>query len=98
MRGLHLVGISAANRKASGIIEGDFVEVRLELDVEPRTVEEPKDVASALNRRKALRAAFESLPFGLRRKHIANIEESKSPETRLCRIERLLVELEKNAI
>ncbi|WP_341677978.1 YdeI/OmpD-associated family protein [Niveibacterium sp. SC-1] len=96
MRGTHLVGISAANRKASEISEGDLVEVLLELDVEPRTVEEPEDVAAALNGRKALRAAFESLPFGLRRKYVANIEEAKSPETRLRRIAKLLVELEKD--
>ena len=97
MQGRHLLGISAANRKASKISEGDTVEVLLELDVEPRTVEEPEDVASALNKRKALRTAFESLPFGLRRKHIASIEEAKSPETRLRRITKLLSELEHSA-
>ena len=97
MRGMHLIGISAANRKASAISEGDLVEVLLELDVEPRTVEEPEDVASALNKRKAIRAAFEGLPFGLRRKHIASIEEAKSPETRLRRIAKLLSELERSA-
>jgi hypothetical protein len=97
MRGMHLVGISAANRKAGKISEGDLVEVLLELDVEPRTVEEPDDVASALNKRKALRTAFESLPFGLRRKHITSIEEAKSPETRLRRIAKLLGELEQGA-
>lgn len=97
MRGLHLVGISAANRKASGIAEGEWVEVRLELDVEPRTVEEPADLASALNQRQALRGAFEKLPFGLRRKHVAGIEEAKSPETRRRRIDRLLSELEHGA-
>ena len=98
MRGMHLVGISAANRKASKISEGDLVEVLLELDVEPRTVEEPEDVALALNKRKALRTVFDSLPFGLRRKHIASIEEAKSPETRSRRIANLLTKLEQGAI
>ena len=97
MRGMHLLGISAANRKASNISDGDIVEVLLELDVVPRTIEEPEDVASALNKRKALRTAFERLPFGLRRKHIASIEEAKSPETRLRRITKLLTELESSA-
>src|SRR5262245_10176447 len=49
MRGQSLIGISAANRKASGISEGDRVEVAIELDSEPRTVHEPPDVAAALN-------------------------------------------------
>lgn len=97
MRGMHLIGISAANRQASGISAGDLVQVLLELDVEPRTVKEPEDVASALNKRKALRAAFQSLPFGLRRKHIASIEDAKSPETRMRRIAKLLSELEQSA-
>lgn len=97
MRGMYLLGISAANRKASGISEGDLVEVQLELDTEPRTVAEPADVASALNKRKALRNAFENLPFGLRRKHITNIEEAKSLEARSRRITKLLSELEDGA-
>ncbi len=32
MRGKSLIGISAANRAASGIAEGDIVQVNLELD------------------------------------------------------------------
>ena len=95
MRGMHLIGISAANRKASAIAEGDVVEVLLELDAEPRVVEEPDDVAAALNERKALRTAFEALPFGLRRKYIAGIEEAKAPETRLRRIAKLVGALER---
>ena len=97
MRGMHLIGISAANRKASAISEGDLVEVQLELDVEPRTVEEPADVEAALNQRRAVRADFERLPFGLRRKHIAGIEAAKSPETRSRRIAKLVSELEQAA-
>src|SRR4051794_11885825 len=49
MRGMSLVGISAANRKASGISAGDIVGVLVEVDVEPRTVAEPPDLAKALN-------------------------------------------------
>lgn len=97
MRGLHWIGISAAHRKASGVSEGDLVEVLLELDAAPRTVEEPEDLASALDTQQALRAAFERLPFGLRCKHIASIEDAKSPETRLRRIAKLLSELQPSA-
>ena len=59
MRGQHLVGISAANRAASGIAEGDVVEVDLELDTEPRVVTEPPDLAKALNGDPEARAAFD---------------------------------------
>ena len=58
MRGQCLVGISAANRAASGIAEGDVVEVDLELDTEPRVVSEPADLAKALHDDPKARAAF----------------------------------------
>ena len=88
MRGLCLVGISAANRAAGGIAEGDTVTVELALDMEERTVELPADLAKAL--KGAARAAFDKLPFGLKRKHVATIEEAKAPETRQRRIAKLV--------
>lgn len=93
MRGQSLIGISAANRIASGIAEGDWVEVVVELDSEPRTVNEPPDVAAALNTTTEVRAAFDKLPFGLKQKHVTAIEEAKSPETRARRIAKLVSEL-----
>ena len=90
MRGQCLVGISAANRLASGIAEGDVVVVDIRLDVEPRVVPEPPDLAKALDEDPRARAAFDRLPFGLRRRHVAAIEESKAAETRQRRIARLV--------
>ena len=90
MRGQCLVGISAANRAASGIAEGDVVEVDLELDTEPRVVSEPADLAKALNDDPNARAAFDRLPYGLKRKHVAAIEEAKSSEVRRSRITKLV--------
>src|ERR1700744_3692259 len=64
MRGQRLVGISAANRAAARIAEGDAVEVELVLDEAPRVVAEPPDLPEALDARPAARAAFDRLPFG----------------------------------
>ena len=50
MGGRFIVGISAANRAASGITEGNVVEVGLQLDAEPRVAAEPPDLADALDR------------------------------------------------
>src|SRR5215475_1026506 len=50
MRGQCLVGISAANRVASGIAEGDIVVVDLKLDTAPRVVAPPPDLARALRK------------------------------------------------
>jgi len=90
MGGRFIVGISAANRAASGISEGDVTEVDLQLDDEPRVVAEPPDVAAALDRDPRARAAFDQLPYGLKNKHVRDIEGAKSPETRQRRIAKLV--------
>ena len=89
IRGKHLVGISAANRAASGIDEGDVVEVDLKLDTEPRVVPEPADLAMALNEDPEARAAFDRLPYGLKRRHVVAVEEAKTSEVRQRRIAKL---------
>jgi len=93
MRGQCLIGISAANRAASGITEGDLIQVAVELDTEPRVVLEPADLAAALNQIPQARSAFDRLPFGLKRKHVTAIEEAKSPETRQRRVLKLVADL-----
>jgi antitoxin component of MazEF toxin-antitoxin module len=90
MRGQRLIGISAANREAAGISIGDMVEVDLTADTAPREVEEPADLAAALARSRAARAAFDRLPYGLRNKHVRTIEDAKGAETRARRIARLI--------
>ena len=90
MGGRFIVGISAANRAASGIAEDDVVEVGLRLDAEPRVVAEPPDLADALDRAPQARAAFDRLPYGLKRKHVRAIEDAQSPQTRQRRIAKLI--------
>jgi hypothetical protein len=90
MRGQQLIGISAANREAAGIAEGDTIEIEIVLDEAPREVEAPSDLAAALKRSPAARAAFDRLPFGLKQKHVRTIEEAKSAEVRERRILKLV--------
>jgi hypothetical protein len=93
MRGQCLVGISAANRAASGIGEGDSIEVRLEVDTKPRVVRAPRDLALALKVSPEAKAVFDGLPFGLKRKHVAALEEAKTSEVRTRRIAALITRL-----
>jgi hypothetical protein len=93
MRGQCLIGISAGNRTASGIGEGEVIEVNLRLDTEPRVVAVPPDLARALNSDPEIRAAFDRLPYGLKRKEIASIEAAKAPETRQRRVSRLIARM-----
>lgn len=90
MRGRHLIGFSKANRAAAGVDTGDQVEVEVELDTEPRVVEEPADLARALDADPAARAAFDRLSPGKRRGHIHVVESAKKPETRARRIDKVL--------
>jgi Bacteriocin-protection, YdeI or OmpD-Associated/Domain of unknown function (DUF1905) len=98
MCGQCLIGISAANRAASGIAEADLIHVVLELDTEPRVVPEPADLAAALHKIPKARSAFDRLPFGLKRKLVRAIEDAKSPETRQRRVLKLVTELRQSAI
>ena len=93
MRGKCLLGISAANRLASGIAEGAIVVVDLKLDTAPRVVAQPLDLAKALRDDPKARAAFDRLPFGLKRKHVAAVEGAKAPATRQRRIAKLVATL-----
>jgi len=94
MRGQHLIGISAANRAAAGISEGDIIEIDVEIDEAPREVAEPTDLAAALDDCPQARASFDRLPFGLRQKHVRTIEEARSTDVRDRRIGKLIAALE----
>lgn len=93
MGGRFLVGISAANRAASGIAAGDEVEVDLQLDTEPREVEVPADFAEALDAEPGVRAVFDRLAHTHRRRYVLSIEGAKTPETRQRRIAKAVREI-----
>jgi hypothetical protein len=93
MRGQRLIGISAAHRAASGISEGDVIDIDVERDEAPREVAEPADLAEALNDCPQARASFDRLPFGLRQKHVRTIQEAKSADVRERRISKLVAAL-----
>jgi uncharacterized protein YdeI (YjbR/CyaY-like superfamily) len=93
MRGRRLIGISAAHRAAARISEGDIIEVDVEIDDAPRVVLEPADLSDALNNCPEARTSFDSLPFGLRQKHVNTIQEAKSTGVRERRIRKLIATL-----
>jgi hypothetical protein len=93
MGGVFMLPLSAENREAAGVKAGDKVEVTLELDTEPRTVEVPDDLAKALAKQKGAKAAFEALAFSKRKEFVRQVNEAKAPETRTRRIEKTLEQL-----
>ena len=86
MGGRFLISLSAENRAAAGVAAGDEVDVDLELDDAPREVEVPADLATALARDDAARAAFEALAYSHRKEWVRWITEAKKSDTRTTRI------------
>ena len=88
-RGGYITPFSAANRAASGLVAGDPLDVSIELDTLPRTVEIPDDLRAALEAAGAL-DAFLALSHSHQRAHVDPILAAKAPETRARRIEKTL--------
>ena len=97
MGGKFMVGVSAENREAAGIKAGDEIDVRLELDTEPREVVLPDDFKRALSKSAAARRHFEGLSYSKKRWYVLPIEGAKAPETRARRIEKAVEHLKDEA-
>ncbi len=92
--GKSYVPVRRSNREAAGVRAGDPIDVVIEADDAPRTVEAPADLRAALAKRRGARAAWDALSLSHRREHVTAIEEAKRPETRARRIEKALAMLE----
>lgn len=89
--GQTLIPVSAENRAGAGVEAGEDVDVDIEFDDAPRTVEVPDDLAAALVGR--ARAAFDALSFSRQKAIVQPIEDAKTPETRERRIAKAASEL-----
>jgi hypothetical protein len=93
MGGKYMVGVSAEHRAGAGVGGGDMVDVDIELDDAPRTVEVPPELAKALAKDKAAKATFDGLSYSNQRRHADGIASAKTDETRQRRLEKTLAEL-----
>jgi hypothetical protein len=91
--GRFMVGFSAEHRAASGINAGDAVEVEIEVDTEPRTVDLPADFQAALDAEPKAKATFERLSNSLKGYHVYQVTTAKTDETRRRRIEKSVATL-----
>src|SRR5579863_3669349 len=90
MGGKHMISISAAVRKETGLKGGDPIHVTLTLADAPREVDVPADFAAALSADPDAGAFFAALSNSLQRYHVDNITEAKTAETRQRRIEKAI--------
>jgi antitoxin component of MazEF toxin-antitoxin module len=82
----YMVGVNADNRAAAGVKGGDEVDVEIELDTAPRTVEVPDDLAAALDAEPAARRTFEALSNSNKSWHVLQVLGAKTDATRQRRI------------
>ncbi len=85
MGGKFMVGVAAEHREKAKAKGGETINVTIELDDAPRTVDVPDDFAAALKKAKA-RDAFDALAYTHRKEHVRAIDEAKTQETRARRI------------
>ena len=90
---VYMLPLSAENRAAAGVKAGDEVEVTIELDLEPRTVEVPPDLAAALAEKPGAAAAFAGLAPSVRKEHVRQVVTAKAQETRDRRIASIVAKL-----
>jgi hypothetical protein len=86
MGGRFLVPLSAENRTAAGVQAGDEIDVDIELDLAPREVEVPDDLAHALAGVDGARERFDALSFTHRKEWVRSVDDAKKAETRAARI------------
>lgn len=91
-----MLPVSAEHREAAGLKAGDQVQVTLELDLEPRTVEIPPDLATALEESGGARAAFDALAFSKRKEFVRQVQDAKTQETRQRRIAGIVAKMQDN--
>jgi hypothetical protein len=87
-----MIPLSKEHRDAAGVQAGDEVEVTLELDIEPRTVEVPDDLALALEEG-GVTAVFDALAPSKRKEHVRQVTSAKAEETRQRRIAKIVTSL-----
>jgi hypothetical protein len=88
-----MLPLSAENREAAGVKAGDEVEVTLELDLEPRTLEIPPDLATALDEKTGAAAAFARLALSMRKEYVRQVVTAKAQATRERRIAAIVAKL-----
>ncbi len=79
MGGKHMISISAAVRRATGLKGGDPIRVILTVAGAPPEVEVPADFAAALAADERASAFFGKLSNSMQRYHVDNINAAKAP-------------------
>ncbi len=91
--GSYCLGVLKSIQETAGVGVGDTIEVRIELDTEPRSVKPPPDLAGVLAKDRKAAAAWARLSFTNKKEMAASLTEAKKPETRKRRLETAVAKL-----
>ncbi|HSS94597.1 MAG TPA: YdeI/OmpD-associated family protein [Candidatus Dormibacteraeota bacterium] len=84
--GTYCLGVLKSIQAAAGVGTGDKIDVSIELDTAPRTVETPPDLAAVLARDETAAAAWDRLSFTNKKEMAALLVGAKKAETRERRL------------
>lgn len=84
--GTYCLGVLKSIQEAAGVGLGDKIEVLIELDTVPRTLEPPPDLAAVLAGDRKAAAAWEKLSFTNKKEMATSLTDAKKPETRERRL------------
>jgi hypothetical protein len=87
MGGACFIPLRRSNQEAAKLDGIETLDVRLDLDTEPRVVKAPADLEKAL-KAASMWERWQDLSFSHQREHVEAIQGAKKPETRTRRIER----------
>jgi hypothetical protein len=86
MGGPPCIGLRTSHREAAGLEGGETVQVRLDLDIEPRVVTPPADLVKALKAAPPAWDRWRELSYTHQREHAEAVADAKKSDTRARRI------------
>jgi Bacteriocin-protection, YdeI or OmpD-Associated/Domain of unknown function (DUF1905) len=89
----YFLPLDRENRAAAGVAAGDTVEVEVEADDEPRTVDVTAELQEALEADPKARTAFDALSFTHRREYVEWVAAAKRDDTKLRRAAKAVEDL-----
>jgi hypothetical protein len=93
--GTYCLGVLKSIQEAAGVGEGDSITIDIELDVEPRIVALPIDLAQAIEGDQSATAAWEALSYTDKKEMAGSLYGAKRKETRERRLAQALEALRK---
>lgn len=88
--GVFMLPLAKEHREAADVRGGEEVEINLEYDDKPRTVDVPPELQKLLNNDKEAKEIFEKLAYTHKKEYVRWISDAKKEETKQSRLGKIL--------